>query len=145
MRIVIQRVEKASVSINDKVYSSIKKGLLCFVGFCDLDTEEDFLWSLNKLLTLKLFPDTCSLQDLNAQLLVVSQFTLFGSIKKGTKPSWSRAANPELAKDLYDKFIRLCKDKLGDNIEAGVFGADMKIESVNNGPLTLIIDTKNKE
>ena len=145
MRIVIQRVKSASVVINSELHSSIKQGLLCFVGFCDTDTELDFIWSLNKLLNLKLFKNNSSLEDLNAQLLIVSQFTLFASIKKGTKPSWSKAAKPDLAKKLYNQFINMSKERVGKNLQTGLFGADMQIESINDGPVTLILDTKNKE
>ena len=145
MRIIIQRVKNASVYINKKKHSSINQGLLCFVGFCHLDSEEDFAWSINKLLKLKLFNNSNSLEELGLQLLIVSQFTLFASTKKGSKPSWSRAANPILAKRLYNKFVDMSLEKLGIKLATGVFGADMQIESINDGPVTLILDSKQKE
>tara|TARA_B100001250_G_scaffold352573_2_gene325429 strand:+ start:179 stop:616 length:438 start_codon:yes stop_codon:yes gene_type:complete len=145
MRIVVQRVKNASVVINKQEHSSINSGLLCFVGFCDSDTEVDFMWVLNKLFNLKLFRNSKSLIDINGQLLIVSQFTLFGSIRKGMRPSWSKAAKADCAKLLYDQFIMLCKYKKSDCVKTGVFGADMQIESINDGPVTLIIDTKNRE
>ena len=145
MRIIIQRVKEASVVIDQKQYSSISSGLLCLVGFCNNDTEDDFVWAANKIFNLKLFKDEKSLEEIQGGILIVSQFTLFASIKKGMKPSWSRAANTKTAKLLYDKFIDLCKDKTHLNILTGMFGADMSVQSVNDGPFTLIIDTKNRE
>ena len=145
MRIVVQRVKNASVLINKQEYSSINRGLLCFVGFCDSDTEVDFMWVVNKLFNLKLFRNSKSLIDINGQLLIVSQFTLFGSIRKGMKPSWSKAANASSAQLLYNQFIDICKEKEYDNIQTGVFGANMDINSVNDGPFTLMIDTKKRE
>ena len=145
MKIVIQRVKSASVTINDIQYATIKDGLLCFVGFCDTDNEDDFQWAIKKLLNLKLFQGNQSLQHINGELLVVSQFTLFASIKKGNSPSWSRAAKPEIAQKMYNTFIALCHEHISDKIKTGVFGADMKVQLVNNGPITLTIDTKNKQ
>ena len=145
MKIVIQRVKSASVTINDIQYATIKDGLLCFVGFCDTDNEDDFQWAIKKLLNLKLFQGNQSLQHINGELLVVSQFTLFASIKKGNSPSWSRAAKPEIAQKMYNTFISLCHEYVSDKIKTGVFGADMKVQLVNNGPITLTIDTKNKQ
>ena len=145
MRIVVQRVEKGSVIINKKKHAFINHGLLCFVGFCDSDTTIDFEWAVNKLIKLKLFNNQLSLEDVKGELLIISQFTLYASIKKGTKPSWSRAANPNLAKILYNDFINLCEKKIPDYIQTGIFGSDMKIKSVNDGPVTLILDTKRKE
>lgn len=145
MKIVIQRVKSASVIINDIQYAKIKEGLLCFVGFCDTDNKDDFQWAIKKLINLKLFHGNQSLQHINGELLVVSQFTLFASIKKGNSPSWSRAAKPEIAQKMYNTFIALCHENLSDKIKTGVFGADMQVELVNNGPITLTIDTKNKQ
>ena len=145
MKIVIQRVKSASVTINDIQYATIKDGLLCFVGFCDTDNEDDFQWAIKKLINLKLFHGNQSLQHINGELLVVSQFTLFASIKKGNSPSWSRAAKPEIAQKMYNTFIALCHEHISDKIKTGVFGADMQVELVNNGPITLTIDTKNKQ
>jgi len=145
MRLVIQRVKEASVRIDNKEYSSIKKGLLCFVGFSDSDTNDDILWGLNKILKLKLFTNSQSIEEVGGELLIVSQFTLFASIKKGTKPSWSRAAKPVVAKDLYNNFINMSKKTSKNNIKTGIFGADMDVQLINDGPLTLIIDTKQRE
>jgi len=145
MKIVIQRVKSAAIAINDIQYAEIKDGLLCFVGFCDTDNEDDFQWAIKKLINLKLFHGNQSLQHINGELLVVSQFTLFASIKKGNSPSWSRAAKPEVAQKMYNAFITLCHEHLSDKIKTGLFGADMQVELVNNGPITLIIDTKNKQ
>lgn len=145
MRLVIQRVHSASVIIDNTEYSKIYSGLLCFVGFCDTDTDDDYMWAVNKLLNLKLFENQESIKDIQGQLLVVSQFTLFASIKKGTKPSWSRAAKPDLAKKMYDRFISICNANMSCGVQTGVFGAHMQINSINNGPMTIIIDTQNKE
>ncbi len=145
MRLVIQRVKEASVIIDNKEYSSIKKGLLCFVGFSDSDTNDDILWGLNKILKLKLFANSQSIEEVGGELLIVSQFTLFASIKKGTKPSWSRAAKPAVAKDLYNNFINMSTEISKNNIKTGIFGADMDVQLINDGPLTLIIDTKQRE
>lgn len=144
MRIVIQRVKSAKVIISDSLHSSIKQGLLCFVGFSEDDNIVDFEWAINKLIKLKLFNGS-SLQDVKGELLLVSQFTLFARIKKGTKPSWSRAANPVLAKKLYKQFLTMCEEVMPSLVKSGVFGADMEINSVNYGPLTLVVDTKKKE
>lgn len=145
MRLIVQKVRESSVIINGAVYSSIDEGLLCYVAFCDLDNKEDFEWAIKKIINLKIFTENKSLKDKNASILVVSQFTLFGSIKKGTKPSWSRASNPKDAEIMYDDFIDCIKKNKINNIKTGVFGSDMKVKSVNDGPYTLIIDTKNKE
>ena len=145
MRVIIQRVKRASVIINKTVYSNIDCGLLCYVGFCDTDSEIDFQWVLHKLKTIKFFKGEKSLEDVKGKLLIVSQFTLFARIKKGTKPSWSKAASPELAKSFYNHFIDICKIKFLDVVETGVFGEEMVIDSINDGPYTLFLDTKNKE
>ena len=145
MRVVVQRVTEASIIINQKPHSSINQGLLCFVGFSNSDTKEDFVWSINKIIKMKLFENNSSIEDINGELLVVSQFTLFASIKKGTKPSWSRASKPHLAEMFYNEFVNICKDKTANKTQTGIFGSDMKVKSINDGPVTIIIDTKNKE
>jgi len=145
MRLVIQKVTEASVTIDEKNYSYIKNGLLCFVAFCDNDSEDDLSWAMNKVLKLKLFNDGGSLENMGLELLIVSQFTLFANVKKGTKPSWSKAAKPQFAKKLYDLFINMVKNKHPHKVKTGVFGADMKVKLINDGPVTLIIDTKNKQ
>jgi D-tyrosyl-tRNA(Tyr) deacylase len=146
MRLVVQRVQSAKVIIENREYSVIKQGLLCFVGFCDSDTSVDFEWAVNKIKTIKIFNNNkSSLEDLGLELMIVSQFTLFASIKKGTRPSWSKAAAPELAESLYNDFIKTCENHILNPIKTGVFGSDMQIDLINDGPLTLLIDTKQKE
>ena len=145
MRIIIQRVKSGKVIINHQQYSCIKQGLLCFVGFCDSDNIVDFEWAINKIRKLKLFNNQMSLEELKGELLIISQFTLFASIKKGTKPSWSKAAKPEVAKKLYNDFVKICKNQMLECVQTGVFGADMQIELINDGPVTLILDTKKRE
>ena len=145
MRIIVQRVNSASVIIEDETYSSIGNGLLCLVGFCDTDTLIDLDWALSKITKLKLFKNQLSLDSFEGELLIISQFTLFANIKKGTKPSWSKAANPQSAKKTYDLFVSMCRNIFSKRVKTGVFGANMKIKSINDGPLTLIIDTKNKD
>jgi D-tyrosyl-tRNA(Tyr) deacylase len=144
MRIVIQRVKSAKVIIDNREYSSINNGLLCLVGFCDSDTFVDFEWATNKIKKIKIFNNS-SLEHLGLDLMIVSQFTLFASLKKGNKPSWSKAASPELAEKLYNDFIKTCKNHILNPIKTGIFGADMQIDLINDGPFTLIIDTKRKE
>jgi len=145
MRLIIQKVVEASVTINGIIYSSIDEGLLCYVAFCDSDNKDDFEWVIQKILNLKIFINSKSLKDKNASILVVSQFTLFGSVKKGNKPSWSKASKPKDAKKMYNNFISCIRNYKIDNIKTGIFGSDMKVNSTNDGPYTLIIDTKNKE
>ena len=145
MRLIIQRVHSASVDINNSTHNVIENGLLCFVGFCDEDEKSDFDWAINKITNLKLFKNQNSVKQIRGELLIISQFTLFASVKKGTKPSWSKAANPVVAKKMYADFVEICRDQMGDKVKDGVFGANMQIQSVNDGPVTLILDTKNKE
>ena len=145
MRIVIQRVKSAKVIVGSREHAVIECGLLCLVGFCDSDTFVDFEWAVNKIKKIKIFNNTSSLEDLGLDLMIVSQFTLFASIKKGTKPSWSKAASPELAEKLYNDFIKTCKKHGLNRLKTGVFGANMQIDLINDGPLTLVIDTKQKE
>ena len=146
MRLVVQRVQSAKVIIENREYSIIKQGLLCFVGFCDSDTSVDFEWAMNKIKTIKIFNNNkSSLEDLGLELMIVSQFTLFASVRKGTKPSWSKAAPPALAEKLYNDFIKTCKNHMLNPVKTGIFGANMQIDLINDGPLTLIIDTKRKE
>ena len=145
MRIVVQRVKSAKVIIENNEYSAIKHGLLCLVGFCNSDTIVDFEWAIKKMKKTKIFNNKFSLEDLGLELMIVSQFTLFASVKKGNKPSWSKAAPPELAEKLYNDFIKTCKSHLLSRVKTGVFGANMEIDLLNDGPLTLIIDTKRKE
>ena len=150
MRAVIQRVSKASVTIDDKIYSQIKNGLLVLVGIEDADTAEDSEWLSGKIVNLRVFNDdngvmNVSVKDINGEILAVSQFTLHASTKKGNRPSYIKASKPEFAIPMYEKFIQQLSNDLGKTISTGVFGADMKVELLNDGPVTIVIDTKSKE
>jgi D-tyrosyl-tRNA(Tyr) deacylase len=149
MRILIQRVSGASVEIDFRIKANIHKGLLVFVGIEEADTEEDIEWLANKLVNLRIFNDAdgimnLSVKESDGQLLVISQFTLHASTKKGNRPSYINAAKPEIAIPIYEKFIKQLELLLGKPIETGTFGADMKIALVNDGPVTIWIDSKNK-
>ena len=149
MRIVVQRVSKASVSIAGILQSEINYGFLVLLGICDDDRYEDIEWLTQKIINLRVFVDELgkmnrSIQDVNGEILIVSQFTLFASVKKGNRPSFVASASPETAIPLYEKFIDQLK-KYDLKIQTGVFGANMQIELVNDGPVTIIIDSKNKE
>ena len=150
MRVVIQRVSKASVTIERKVSGAISKGLLVLVGIEDADGEEDIKWLSNKICNLRIFNDESgvmnrSVLEESGELLVVSQFTLHASTKKGNRPSYIKASKPEIAVPLYEKFKSQLMMDLGKEIASGEFGADMKVELLNDGPVTIIIDTKNRE
>jgi D-tyrosyl-tRNA(Tyr) deacylase len=150
MRCVIQRVTHASVSINGNEYSRIGHGLLVLAGFEDADTDEDLQWMTQKIISLRIFGDNegvmnLSVRDVNGDILLVSQFTLHASTKKGNRPSYLRAAKPPVAIPLYEKFISVLGTQLGKPLATGVFGADMKVRLLNDGPVTILIDTKNKE
>ena len=150
MRAIIQRVNEASVEIDGKTFSSIKTGLLILLGIEDADTKEDVEWLARKIFQLRIFEDAnelmnLSVGDINGELLVVSQFTLFASTKKGNRPSFIRSAKPEIAIPLYESFIKELEIISGREIKTGQFGAMMNIQIINNGPVTIIIDTKNKE
>ncbi len=150
MRILIQRVKKASVTIDNIVKSSINKGLLIFVGICDEDSKEDIQWLVKKVVNIRLFDDengvmNLSLLDTGGELLAVSQFTLMASTKKGNRPSYIKAAKPEISIPLYEEFCKELEDALGKKIGTGEFGADMKVELLNDGPVTIYIDSKNRE
>ncbi len=149
MRIVVQRVSKASVSIAGNLYSEINYGFLVLIGICDDDRYDDIEWLTQKIINLRVFGDELgkmnrSIQDINGEILIVSQFTLFASVKKGNRPSFVASARPEIAIPMYEKFIDQLK-KYYIKIQTGVFGANMQIELVNDGPVTIIIDSKNKE
>lgn len=149
MRALIQRVTKASVTIEGEVKSSIGSGLLIFLGIEDSDTQEDIEWLSTKIVNLRIFNDAAgvmnvSVKDSSRDILVVSQFTLHASIKKGNRPSYIRAAKPEIAIPLYEKFIEQVRLDLGKLIFSGTFGADMKVELLNDGPVTIWIDTKDR-
>ncbi len=150
MRALIQRVNHASVSIDHGVTSSIDQGLLVFIGIEVNDSEEDIAWLCGKILRLRIFNDpgglmNLSVQEIQGNILVISQFTLHASTRKGNRPSFIRAANPEVAIPIYNRFIQVLEKEYGKKIKSGKFGAHMLISLVNNGPVTIYIDTKNKE
>jgi len=150
MRTVIQRVSHASVTINGTVKSAIEKGLLVLVGIEDADTEEDIQWLCKKIVGLRVFDDeqgvmNKNIQDAGGDILVISQFTLFASTKKGNRPSYIRAAKPDISIPLYEQFCEELGIALGKPVGTGEFGADMKVELLNDGPVTICMHTKNKE
>jgi len=150
MKAVIQRVTAASVTIDDKIKSEIKTGLLVLVGMEDADNNEDIEWLSNKIVNLRIFDDenkvpNISVKDTGGDILLVSQFTLQASTKKGNRPSYIKASKPEIAIPLYEKMVLQLENDLGKKIFTGEFGADMKVQLLNDGPVTIIIDTKNKE
>lgn len=150
MRVVIQRVKKAAVNIDGKIFSAIQNGLMILVGIEDADTLEDAAWLCSKISNLRIFADEAgvmnkSIKDSNGELLLVSQFTLHASTKKGNRPSYIKAARPEKAIPLYEQLIALLEKELNKTIATGKFGADMQVELINDGPVTILMDTKNKE
>lgn len=150
MRTVIQRVRKASVSVAGKTVSSIGNGLLLLLGIEAADTEEDAQWLCRKVLGLRIFDDEAgvmnrSVMDINGEIIVVSQFTLFASYKKGNRPSWLRAAGHEHAVPMYERMVELLSQGLGKQVGTGVFGAEMQVDLINDGPVTICMDTKDKE
>ncbi len=150
MRVVIQKVSKASVTIEGKVKSQIEKGLLILLGIEDTDNQEDIDWLCKKIVNLRIFNDTegkmnLSVQDVNGNLLVVSQFTLHANVKKGNRPSYIRAAKPDFAIPMYEQFVKTLGMISGKEIGTGEFGAMMEVALVNDGPVTIWIDSKNKE
>ena len=150
MRIVIQRVSHASVTINQQVKSSIGMGFLILLGIGKDDTEEDINWLVKKIIGLRIFDDEMgimnrSIMDINGEILVVSQFTLMASYKKGNRPSWIHAAPHELSIPLYNRFCDALSEAMEKPVGTGEFGADMKVELLNDGPVTICMDTKNKE
>ncbi|MGB4772076.1 MAG: D-aminoacyl-tRNA deacylase [Chitinophagaceae bacterium] len=150
MRAVIQRVMEASVMVDDQVRGSVGQGLLIFLGIEDADNEEDIQWLSGKIVNLRIFDDSdgvmnCSVKDTGGDILLVSQFTLHASTRKGNRPSYIRASKPEIAIPLYEKMIRQLETDLGKKIQTGEFGADMQVRLWNNGPVTITIDTKAKE
>jgi D-tyrosyl-tRNA(Tyr) deacylase len=150
MRATIQRVSEASVTIDGTVKSSIREGLLILAGFEEEDTNEDLEWTAAKVVNLRIFTDdndlmNLSVKDINGDIIIVSQFTLHAMTKKGNRPSFIRAARPNTAIPMYEKFIFLVGKELGKNVHTGEFGADMKVSLVNDGPVTINIDSKNRE
>jgi D-tyrosyl-tRNA(Tyr) deacylase len=150
MRVIIQRVTSASVSIDNKVHNAIGKGLLVLVGFEESDTEDDLQWIAKKIVDMRIFSDSegkmnLSIQDVGGEILLISQFTLFASTKKGNRPSFIRSAKPDIAIPLYEQFIVILNSHLPDKIKTGIFGADMKVALVNDGPVTILMDSKDRE
>ena len=150
MRIVTQRVREAKVKVDEEVVGSIGQGLLVFLGIENEDDSSDLEWLINKLLNLRIFNDenqvmNRSLLDIMGELMVISQFTLMAATKKGNRPSYIRAARHEIAIPLYEQFLILAEERLGKKVAKGVFGADMKVSLINDGPVTIIIDSKNRE
>ena len=150
MRILIQRVKKASVTIDNEVISLINNGLLILLGVCDEDNDEDIEWLVKKAVNLRIFDDengvmNLSVTDIGGEILAVSQFTLMASTKKGNRPSYIKAAKPEISVPLYEKFCAELEKAMNKPIKTGVFGADMKVELINDGPVTIFIDSKNRE
>lgn len=150
MRVVIQRVTEASVSINGKVKSAIPDGLLILLGIEDADDQSDIDWLCSKISNLRIFPDregvmNLSVKDVGGEMLVVSQFTLHASTKKGNRPSYIKASKPDIAIPLYNSFIKTLSTEIGRDIKTGEFGAMMDIYLINSGPVTIVIDSKNRE
>lgn len=150
MKVVIQRVSQASVTIHGKVKSSIGLGLLVLLGIEDVDTQEDVEWLSSKIINLRIFNDAdgvmnVSVKDAGGEIILVSQFTLHASTKKGNRPSYIKAARPEVAIPIYQKMIVQLQTDLGKSIQTGEFGADMKVSLLNDGPVTIVMDSKNKE
>ncbi|MCZ8230388.1 D-aminoacyl-tRNA deacylase [Flavobacterium sp.] len=150
MRVVIQRVAYASVTVESKVVAEIQKGLLVFVGIEEADTQEDLEWLVTKITQLRIFGDenevmNLSIQDVGGDVLVVSQFTLHAATKKGNRPSYIKAAKPDFAIPMYERFVKALELKLGKKVPTGIFGADMKVLLLNDGPVTIQIDSKNRE
>ena len=147
MRIVIQRVKNSSVCVDGKIVGSIGQGFMALVGFCEEDTEELLAPMADKMINLRIFTDAedkmnLSLIDTDGELLVISQFTLYADCRKGRRPSFNLAKGGAEAQELYEKFVAICEQKLGKKVETGIFGADMKVEILNDGPVTVILDSK---
>lgn len=149
MKAVIQRVASASVTVDDKIVGEIQTGLLVLIGIEDQDSDEDISWLSSKIVNMRLFPDSegvmnLSLLDIGARILIISQFTLQASTKKGNRPSYIKAAKPEIAIPIYQKFISEVQSLVSQPVQTGIFGADMKVNLLNDGPVTIIMDTKNR-
>ena len=150
MRVVLQRVSSASVTIDSKIVANIQKGLLVLVGIEDADSQEDSEWLATKIVNLRIFGDendvmNLSVKDIDGDIIVVSQFTLHAATKKGNRPSYIKASKPDIAIPLYENFVQKIQLVLGKKIQTGVFGADMKVALVNDGPVTITMDSKNRE
>jgi D-tyrosyl-tRNA(Tyr) deacylase len=150
MKVVLQRVTSASVIVEDNIVGEIQKGIVVLVGIEEADSQEDIDWLVGKITQLRIFGDengvmNLSVEEVNGDVLVVSQFTLHAATKKGNRPSYIKAARPEVAIPMYEKFVSSLETKLGKKVATGIFGADMKVALLNDGPVTIIIDSKNKE
>jgi D-tyrosyl-tRNA(Tyr) deacylase len=150
MKIVLQRVSEASVTVDEKKVAEIQKGLLILVGIEDADYQEDIDWLVGKIIKMRIFGDendvmNCSVQDINGDIIVVSQFTLHASTKKGNRPSYIKAAKPDFAIPMYENFIKSLEKEFDKKVQTGIFGADMKVNLLNDGPVTILIDSKNRE
>ncbi len=150
MRVVIQRVSEASVKVAGNITGAIGKGLLVLMGVEDADSNEDIAWISSKIVNLRIFDDSegvmnLSVKDMQGEILLVSQFTLHAATKKGNRPSYIKASKPDVAIPMYEKLILQLKNDLGKEIPTGIFGADMKVQLINDGPVTIVIDSKNKE
>ena len=150
MRVVVQRVSQSNVKVSGEVIGEIKEGLMVLVSFVDEDNDTDLGWMTKKIINLRIFNDdegkmNRSVQDLGGDILLISQFTLHGSTKKGNRPSFIKAAKPDFANVMYERFIKVLEQSLGKEIQTGEFGGDMKVSLVNDGPTTIIIDSKDKE
>jgi D-tyrosyl-tRNA(Tyr) deacylase len=150
MRVVIQRVSQASVTVDSKIVADIQKGLLVLVGIEDADTQEDIEWLVGKIIKMRIFGDendvmNCSVQDIDGEIIVVSQFTLHASTKKGNRPSYIKASKPDFAIPMYENFVKALEKEFQKKIQTGIFGADMKVSLLNDGPVTILMDSKNRE
>jgi len=150
MRVIIQRVSQASVTVEGQKTADIQKGLLVLVGIEDADTQEDIYWLTGKVIKMRIFGDendvmNCSVQDVGGDIIVVSQFTLHASTKKGNRPSYIKAAKPDFAIPMYENFVKSLEKEFGKKIQTGIFGADMKVNLLNDGPVTIVMDSKNRE
>jgi D-tyrosyl-tRNA(Tyr) deacylase len=149
MRVVVQRVSEASVKVDESIVGAIKHGLLVLVAFEEVESEEEMMWMIQKMLKLRIFSDAhgqmnLSLLDVTGDVLIISQFTLFAQTKKGNRPSYMKSAKPEIALAYYDQFLGLFKKNFDGKLETGRFGADMKVSLINDGPVTITMDSKNK-
>lgn len=150
MKVVLQRVSQASVTVESKIVADIQKGLLVLVGIEDADTREDIDWLVGKIIKMRIFGDendvmNCSVQDIDGDIIVVSQFTLHASTKKGNRPSYIKASKPEFAIPIYENFVKSLEKEFNKKVQTGIFGADMKVSLLNDGPVTILIDSKNRE
>ena len=150
MKVVLQRVSSASVTVDGNKTADIQKGLLVLVGIEDADTQEDIDWLVGKIIKMRIFGDendvmNCSVQDIDGDIIIVSQFTLHALTKKGNRPSYIKASKPEFAIPMYENFVKSLEKEFNKKVQTGIFGADMKVSLLNDGPVTILIDSKNRE